>query len=98
MKLVPSKFTKYELTPTEQHQAEQLTELQVARIQTLIADLAEGMLELRFDPASPGDFIQNQAHATGMIKVLEQLLLDSEHAKSTPPPQVQSNVVTPTKE
>lgn len=74
MKQVPTRFTAYELTAEESKLGATLTSLNVAVIQTMIANIASDKLMLVFDPLNPQAFIQDEAYKKGQLDILQHLL------------------------
>lgn len=76
-------FTSYTLTEQELLIGSVLTSLQKCCIQNQLADLAERKLNLKFDPAHPQIFLQEEAELQGNLNALRYLLTLSESAEST---------------
>lgn len=72
--IIPSSFTRYNLTEGEYQQAVQLTTLQKQHLQNLLADVAEEKINLTFDPTNPLSFAQQEADLTGKISILRHIL------------------------
>ena len=75
-------FTTYSLTDTEYLQGSLLMENQTQVIQNQIADLAETLLKLEYnpDPAQALTFVQQQSYMRGQLDSLQYLLTCSEAA------------------
>lgn len=71
-----SSFIRFLLTPAEEKDARTLSEAQIAWIRTIIAETQEKKLALRFDPSQAMQFVQEDAHITGYIAALTDLLND----------------------
>lgn len=74
MKQVPTRFTAYELTAEEGKLGATLTSLNVAAIQTMIANIASDKLMLVFDPSNPQAYVQDEAYKRGQLDILQHLL------------------------
>lgn len=72
--ITPSTFTRYNLTPEELQNGQQLTSNNLYAIQNLICDIAEEKLTLRFDPANQLQFAQREAEMQGQIGILKMLV------------------------
>lgn len=72
--LVPTSFTKYNLTQEEYIAGSNLSLQTQQVLQNLLADCAELKLNLIFDATNPSDFIQNEAMLSGKINILRELL------------------------
>lgn len=72
--ILPSSFTSYSLTASEQAAGQMLTEANVMHMQNLICSAAEEKLNLTFDPTNPNPFIQREAELTGQIGILRMLI------------------------
>jgi hypothetical protein len=76
--LLPSRFTRYALTPEEEEQSVCFTETQKMMFHNLRADAAETRLALVYDPLSPLEFVQEEARLKGQIQVIDWLLSQSD--------------------
>lgn len=79
--LTPNSFTSYSLTDEELLAAQNLTELQKMNLQNKLCEYSELILAMRFDPNTPGDFMQNNAALVGKCDLLKELLEDSTNAQ-----------------
>lgn len=69
-----SSFIKYELTAEEFITGTHLSLETRAVVQNLIADYAEEMITLTYDPSNPQRFLQAEAELQGKIGILKYLL------------------------
>jgi hypothetical protein len=74
MKVIPTSFTRVEMTPEEQATGAVLTSLNHAVIQNMIADIAEEKLALKFTPNDIHTYTQQEAHLAGQLDILKYLL------------------------
>lgn len=74
-------FNSYEFTEEELLSASILTPLQKCLIQSDIAQIAEQILNLKFDPLNPQAFAQDDAHQKGQLAAYRYLLLRSEESE-----------------
>ena len=81
--LAESKYIRYELSEEEILQGSILSPQQEMVIQNQISDLADRIINLRFDPLNPVQFGLEQADAQGQIIALSYLLDSSRNAKQT---------------
>lgn len=65
--------TRFKLSPEEHVIGCTLTTLNLAVLQNLIADTAELILNLKFDPANPISFAQEKAFLDGQLQILKHL-------------------------
>lgn len=79
-RLVPNRFSSWELDQQEKLQAAMLTDLQAKHIQNLICEAATEKNALTFDPQNPQQFLQKEAELQGQIGILEYLLAVSTEA------------------
>jgi hypothetical protein len=75
-----SPFISWELSPPEILQGTILTSLQVQVIQNRIALLAIEKLNFTFDPANLQRSFQEEAELQGKLRILQNLLIESENA------------------
>lgn len=75
-----SQFSAYAFTEEELLQASILSPTQIQLIQTDMAQIAENILALEFDPNYPQKFVQNDAHLKGQLAAYRYLLLRSEES------------------
>ena len=80
-KLVPNEFSSYELSDQEILQASILTELQKKLIQSDMAQIAQTILNLTFDPRNPDNFLQDDAHQKGQLAAYRVLLMRSQESE-----------------
>lgn len=73
-KLIPNKFTSYELTPEETRIGFTFSELNIAVLQNELALASEARLGLMYDPSKPMEFVQSEAYNKGKIELLSFLL------------------------
>lgn len=76
-----SSFKTFDLTPTEQATAQQLSTLNVQFIQNLRAQVAEEKLNLPFTPNDILSYTQKEAHLKGQLDVLSYLLACNEESQ-----------------
>lgn len=69
-----SLFTRVPLTEAQNEAAAELNSLQKARLQNLMAAIAEEKVWLSFDPKNPQDFIAREAEMRGQLLLLQQLI------------------------
>ena len=74
MQLIPHSFNKYLLTDEETRSGHILTESNKAVIQNLIADAAQGKINLTLDPQNLNAYIQQESFLKGQIEILNYLL------------------------
>lgn len=79
-RLIPNRFSSWELDSQEKLQASMLTDLQTKHIQNLICVAALEKSSLTFDPQNPLQFTQKEAELQGQIGILEYLLVVSTEA------------------
>lgn len=77
-KQLPSSFSRYELSPSEQRESFLIPTLAVYMIQNLICDAAEEKLTLKYDPVNPLLFTQREAELQGQIGILKYILSSME--------------------
>lgn len=82
MNIIPSMFTKYALSSEEQTEAAKLTLLQEAKIQNTLAALVEEKVLLPYDVTNNLQSIQREAELQGQIRILQQILTESQVAKA----------------
>lgn len=82
MNIIPSMFTKYSLSSEEQTEAAKLTLLQEAKIQNTLAALVEEKVLLPYDVTNNLQSIQREAELQGQIRILQQILTESQVAKA----------------
>lgn len=87
MRQLPNSFTSYALTPQELKEGSILNVGQIMCIQNQIAQLAEQKLAMKYNPASPMEFLQQEAELQGGLNALRYLLTLSENAQSANNPQ-----------
>ena len=75
-----SQFSTYSFTEEELLQASILSPIQIQLIQSDMAQIAENILALEFDPENPQKFVQNDAHLKGQLAAYRYLLLRSEES------------------
>ena len=78
--IIPSKFTKYNLTHDELLSGKILTDTQRMVISNLLADIASEKLTLKYDPLNPYLFVQQEAELQGQLGILDLLLTESDNA------------------
>jgi len=78
-----SSFQTFPLSGTNLLQGQIFSELQKQVIQNEIAQIAEQIISLNFDPTNPHKFVQDDSFLKGQIQVLQYLLTRSEEAKET---------------
>ena len=88
MRIIPSTFTKFELTHAEQCLGEVFSSLNLAVIKNLRCSIAEQKLNLIFNPDNLIDFAQQTAFLQGQLDILQHLVDCSEAASS---PQIDPN-------
>ena len=81
MKLMESMFVRYSLTEHEQEQANLLTDLNIASLQTLLCSMAEEKINLSFDPEHKERFLQREAELGGQIKIIQEIIRISSDTK-----------------
>ena len=72
--VIPSTFTRYNLTEEEQRSGQTLTTTNHQVIQNLICDAAEERLGLKYDPLNPIAWAQREAELAGQIGILRMLV------------------------
>lgn len=72
--ILPSTFTRYQLTPEEQLNGQILNTDNLQVIQNYICDAAEEKLALKYDPEHPMLFAQREAELQGQIGILKLLV------------------------
>jgi chemotaxis regulatin CheY-phosphate phosphatase CheZ len=77
---IPTSFTRYELSESEQVQAVLLNDLQTKNIQNLLADVAEEKIRLTYDPLNPILFAQQEADLTGKLAILQYILSSAQES------------------
>lgn len=75
-----NEFTTYEFSDQELLEAAKLTELQKAFIQHQIGLILSEKVNLRFDPSNSVEFMQTEAHITGMVQAYKDILRMSDEA------------------
>jgi len=69
-KIIPGTFTRYELTELETLSGSVLNEMQLQRLQNNLADIADQILALEFDPNNPKDFMQQDSFLKGQMSFI----------------------------
>lgn len=82
-KLVPNKFTAYELTEQEQLQALHLPTLTLQFLYTLRTEYCMQKISLKLDPALPQHYVQEESYLAGQINILDFLIESAELAQQT---------------
>lgn len=80
MRSVDNTFSTYELTAEEQVLSDQLSQLNVAKIQNLRSQIAEEKLNLVFTPNDTLTYTQSEAYLKGQLDLLTFLLQSHEEA------------------
>ena len=80
-KIVATSFTSYALTEDEFLRASMLSSSQQQVIQNELANAAEQILNLEYDPSAPLKFVQDDSFLKGQLSVLRMLLIRSEEAE-----------------
>jgi hypothetical protein len=75
-KIIPGTFTRYELTDLETLNGSILNEMQLQRLQNHLADVADQILALEFDPENPKKFLQDDSFLKGQMSFI-RFLVDS---------------------
>lgn len=81
MKIIPSTFSRYELTAVEQRTGMILNDSQLAVLHNLRVDYAEQKLNLVFTPEKVLEFTQQEAFLAGQIQLLGYLIDASAEAQ-----------------
>lgn len=81
-KLIPSAFSKWQLTPDEYLQYSVIPDTYKIILQNHIAEAAEKRLALTFDPTNPLEFAQAEAEIKGQIGILQFLLAESSSSET----------------
>lgn len=76
-----SQFSAFSFSEEELLSASILSPIQIQLIQTDMAQIAENILALEYDPLNPQSFVQNDAHLKGQLASLKYLLLRSEESE-----------------
>lgn len=76
--LTPNSFSSFFLTEDDSLEGSILTTLQKQVIHNLLVARAEEKLALRFNPAKPEEFIQQEASLAGEIAAYQTLIANSE--------------------
>jgi hypothetical protein len=74
-------FTSYDLTDSEVLQGSILNDLQIQVIQNEMAQVAEQILQLAYDPLNPQKFVQDDSFLKGQLSVLRVMLMRSSESK-----------------
>jgi hypothetical protein len=77
-KILPSLFTVYELTEEELTAGQTLTACNLMVLNNMLSQYATEKLSLRFDPASPSNYLQAEAELMGQINLLRQIISSHE--------------------
>ena len=72
--IIPSTFTRYELTEGEQKAGQQLTISNIQVLQNLMCDAAEERLALKFDASDTVQWAQREAELQGQIGIIKLLI------------------------
>ena len=75
----PNSFSSFDLTAQEQEQGYSLNTYQRMVIQNQISAAAEEKIALKYDPANPLQFVQQEAELQGRILALQFLLEQSSY-------------------
>lgn len=81
MHLLPSLFSKFQLTDVELLEGTLLNTNQKAVIQNLLADTVADKILLKFDPDNIAAFQQREAELQGQIGILQYLIATSDEAE-----------------
>lgn len=79
--LQPCTFSSWKMSDEETLQASVLSPLQEQLIQNDMAQIAETILALEYDPSNPVKFAQDDAHQKGQLAAYRFLLTRSEESK-----------------
>ena len=90
--LLPTSFTRYDMTEDELMQGASLTVAQEQFIQNYIADLAEQKLDLVLDVDNINRYTQIEAHLSGQIAALKWLLESSKQVQENLKAQANHNL------
>ena len=80
-KLIQGTFSSWELSDYEILQGSILNQTQKMRIQNELADVANNILSLTFNPVEPLKFTQDEAFLKGQLSILRGFLLRSDEAE-----------------
>lgn len=82
MQPAPSRFSRFTFTDDEVIQCKVLTNLNLANLQNMRADIMDSRAALDFDPQNPIAFAQSEALLKGQLQMLDLLLAEHEQAQS----------------
>ena len=74
-------FTHWNLSRTEILQGSVLSGQQKQVLQNELAQIAEQVVNLEFDPGNPVSFAQNDAHLKGQMSIIRFLLIRSDESE-----------------
>ncbi len=80
-KLIPTAFQSYELTEAEEREGKILNISVKYSLQNRMARYAQEKLYLIYDTKDPMSFLQKEAELQGQIRLLQELLDESEIAE-----------------
>ena len=80
--IIPTSFTKYQLTKEETIAGSLLNDNQKQVIQNLLADTAEQKINLNYNAAELLVFAQEEARLTGQMEILRTILALDEQARA----------------
>lgn len=87
----PTSFQVFVFSPEELLQSNLLSPLLKMRVQTLLADTAEQILSLVYDPNNPLEFVQQDANLKGQLAVYQLFLQEDEDAQAKLLTQTRAN-------
>lgn len=79
--LITGTFTHWNLSSTEKLQGSILSIQQKQVLQNELAQVAEQIVNLEFDPNNPVSFAQNDAHLKGQMSIIRYMLLRSDESE-----------------
>ena len=85
MQPIENKYSQTQLTPAEELQARQFTDLQLALLRNEYCVRRDQRLGMTFDPLAAHEFIQQEAYLKGQMELIDFLLTVPEMEEAVVP-------------